>query len=108
VRREAVKGGWPPPWAWDDIDTDPTPPATPSAGTAHDIDDIAIERALAGDGITYDQLTPAEQQAVVSLLGHRGHSIRDIDAQLRTTKRTISRRRAHSVDKRTLPSGGLS
>jgi hypothetical protein len=96
VRREALPHGWPPPLAWDDIDTDPAPPATPPAATKHDIDDIAIERAIAGDGVTYDQLTSDEQQTVVEVLTDRGQSLRGIAAQLRTTKRTVSRRRACS------------
>jgi hypothetical protein len=96
VRREAATRGWPPPLAWDDIDTDPSPPITPPTNTEQDIDDVAIERALIGDGVTYDQLTPAEQHTVVSLLTDRGRSIRDIAAQLRTTKRTASRRRTRS------------
>src|SRR4051794_36009730 len=94
MRREAAQRGWPSPLRWDDIDADPAPSTTPPATTDLDIDDIAIERALAGDGITYDQLTPAEQQAVVARLTCRGRSIRDIAAQLHTTKRTVSRRRA--------------
>jgi hypothetical protein len=94
VRRDAAIRGWPPPLAWDDIDTDPIPCAAPPAATEQETDDIAIERALAGDGVSYDQLTPAEQRAVVALLTDRGRSIRDIATQLRTTKRTISRCRA--------------
>ncbi|MCU1617565.1 MAG: hypothetical protein JWO98_5105 [Frankiales bacterium] len=53
-----------------------------------------MERALAGDHITYDDLTAVEQQEVVRRLTARGASIRDIAAQLSTTKRTVSRRRA--------------
>jgi DNA-binding NarL/FixJ family response regulator len=61
---------------------------------AYDIDEIAVERALAGDGVFYDDLTSAEQQEVVRRLTARGRSIRDIATQLATTKRTVSRRRA--------------
>lgn len=88
--------GWPPPLAWDDIDTNPTPPA-PDAGQLaqrNDIDEIALERALAGDNISYDDLTPVEQHEVIRRLTARGTSIRGIAAQLGTTKRTVSRRRA--------------
>jgi hypothetical protein len=98
VRRKASERGWLSPMAWDDIDTDPTPPPTSPACTGPDIDDVAIERAIAGDGVTYDQLTTAEQKTVIATLTAHGRSIRDIAAQLRTTKRTVSRRRAGRVD----------
>jgi hypothetical protein len=97
ARTHAAAQGWQPPLAWDDIDTDPTPEPTAGTPPPADVDDIAIERALAGDGIGYDDLTPAEQQLVIRHLTERGWSIRDIATQLATTKRTVSRRRA-SVD----------
>lgn len=100
VRQEAVLRSWPPPLAWDDIDKDPSPTNAPPATSDSDLDPIAIERAIAGDGVTYDQLTPAEQQSAIALLTDRGHSIRAIAAQLHTTKRTVSRRRSE----RTAPS----
>jgi len=93
ARAHAAAHGWLPPLAWDDIDTDPAPPATAPA-PPDDIDAIAIERALAGDGIRYDDLTYAEQQEVIEHLTARGDSIRDIAAQLFTSKRTVSRHRA--------------
>ena len=91
----AAARGWLPPLAWDDIDADPTPPA-PAAVPSHrnDMDEIAVERALAGDHVTYDDLTAVEQEEVVRRLTARGSSIRNIAAQLGTTKRTVSRRRA--------------
>jgi hypothetical protein len=63
ARAHAAAHGWLPPLAWDDIDTDPAPPAAAPA-PPDDIDAIAIERALAGDGIRYDDLNSAEQQEV--------------------------------------------
>jgi hypothetical protein len=95
AQAHAAAQGWLPPLAWDDIDTDTTPSA-PTAGPSqrNDIDEIAVERALAGDHITYDDLTAIEQQEVIRRLTARGASIRDIAAQLGTTKRTVSRRRA--------------
>jgi DNA-binding NarL/FixJ family response regulator len=94
ARAFAAERGWLPPLAWDDIDTDPDPRHhTKHAGT-DDLDEIAIERALAGDGVEVEHLTPAEQDEVVRRLTERGKSIRDIAQQLATTKRTISRRRA--------------
>lgn len=95
ARAFAAERGWLPPLAWDDIDTDPDPgPHTERPGTDDDLDEIAIERALAGDGVRLEHLTPAEQDEVVRRLTERGESIRDIAQQLATTKRTISRRRA--------------
>ena len=58
-----------------------------------DLDEIAIERAVIGDSIRLEQLTPAEQEEVVRRLTERGKSIRHIAGQLGTTKRTVSRRR---------------
>jgi hypothetical protein len=94
ARAHAVAQGWLPPLAWDDIDTDPTPEPTAGTPPPDDVDEIAIERALAGDGVGYDNLTSAEQQLVIRHLTERGRSIRDIATQLATTKRTVSRRRA--------------
>jgi DNA-directed RNA polymerase specialized sigma24 family protein len=74
-----------------------TSTADPTAADAepdpHDLDEIAIERAVAGDRIRLTELTPAEQAEVVRRLTERGKSIRDIADQLATTERTISRLR---------------
>jgi len=95
AKAHATAQGWLPALAWDDIDTDPTPTAQiPGPSQRNDIDEIAVERALAGDRISYDDLTADEQKEVIRLLTARGASIRDIAAQLSTTKRTVSRRRA--------------
>jgi hypothetical protein len=98
ARALAACRGWPPPLAWDDIDTDPSPYSDPPAPT-DDLDEIAIERAVAGDGLRLEHLTLAEQNEVVRRLTERGKSIRDIADQLATTKRTVSRRRlaAHAA-----------
>src|SRR5918997_3254042 len=94
AQAHAAAQGWLPPLAWDDIDSDPTPPvAIAGASQRSDMDEIAVERALAGDHITYDDLTTVEQQEVIRRLTARGSSIRDVAAQLGTTKRTVSRRR---------------
>jgi hypothetical protein len=94
ARSHAAARGWLPPLAWDDIESDPTPPPTISLPGGYDIDEIAVERAMAGDGMAYHDLTSAEQQEVVRCLTAHGLSIRDIAAQLSTTKRTVSRRRS--------------
>jgi hypothetical protein len=90
----AAERGWLPPLAWDDIDSDSDPRHHNERAKTDDVDEIAIERALAGDGVRLEHLTPAEQDEVVRRLTERGKSIRDIAHQLATTKRTISRRRA--------------
>lgn len=95
ARVHSATQGWLPPLAWDNIDTDPTPTmSTAGPSQRNDIDEIAVERALAGDGVFYDNLTSAEQEEVIRRLTGRGRSIRDIATQLATTKRTVSRRRA--------------
>jgi hypothetical protein len=95
AQAHAAAQGWLPPLAWDDIDTDPTPSElTSGLPRWNDIDEIAVERALVGDYISYGDLTPVEQHEVVRRLTARGRSIRHIAAQLGTTKRTVSRRRA--------------
>ncbi|WP_375502668.1 helix-turn-helix domain containing protein [uncultured Jatrophihabitans sp.] len=96
ARALAVQNGWLPPLAWDDIDNDPDPDPQhpdPLPAGVDDLDEIAIERAVIGDGIRLEQLTPAEQEEVVRQLTERGKSIRHIAGQLSTTKRTVSRRR---------------
>jgi hypothetical protein len=50
ARALAANRGWPPPMAWDDIDTDPSPYADLPRVT-DELDEIAIERAMAGDGM---------------------------------------------------------
>lgn len=95
ARAHARARGWPPPLAWDDIDTDPhpQPDSWPQPAGPDDVDEIAVERAVAGDGIRLADLTGAEQAEAVRRLTERGKSIRDIAEQLGTTKRTVSRRR---------------
>ncbi|WP_231851637.1 hypothetical protein [Modestobacter italicus] len=94
ARAHAVAHGWLPPLAWDDIDTDVPPPPAATKPPPDDVDEIAVERAMAGDGIHYADLTAAEQAQVVHRLTDRGRSLREVAAQLATTKRTVSRQRA--------------
>jgi hypothetical protein len=98
ARALAASHDWQPPMAWDDIDADPTPSVDPPDAT-DELDEIAVERAVAGDGLRLEHLTLAEQNEVVRRLTERGKSIRDIADQLATTKRTVSRRRlaAHAA-----------
>ncbi|NEK84754.1 helix-turn-helix domain containing protein [Blastococcus saxobsidens] len=94
ARAFAADRGWLPPLAWDDIENDPAPQHHAETVETDGLDEIAIERALAGDGVRLEHLTVAEQDEVVRRLTERGKSIRDIAEQLATTKRTVSRRRA--------------
>lgn len=94
AKAHAAHSGWLAPLAWDDIDSDPDPTAATGAETDdEDLDEIAIERAMAGDATV--TLTRAEQIEVVSRLSDNGLSIRAIAEQLRTSKRTVSRHRRH-------------
>jgi len=90
----ATAHDWLPPLAWDDIDTDVPPPPAATKPPPDDVDEIAVERAMAGEDIHYADLTAAEQAQVIRRLTDRGRSLRDIAAQLATTKRTVSRQRA--------------
>ena len=99
ARAHAQRHRWRPPLGWDDIDTDPEadpdrgPDPDTAAAAAEDIDEIAVDRAVAGDHVRLDDLTPAEQAEAVRRLTERGKSIREIADQLATTTRTVSRRR---------------
>lgn len=92
TRAEARLRAWAPPMAWDNIDTDDDPAAPSTQG--EDLDEVAIERALARDGVTLRDLNRAEQCLAVDTLTHRGLSISQIADVLCTTPRTVSRRRA--------------
>lgn len=54
-RRRAARLGYVPTLAWDDIDTDPTPPTVPPGEV---VDELAIELALEGEDVA---LRPLEQ-----------------------------------------------
>lgn len=55
------------------------------------LDEVAVERAMAGDRVA---LTKAERAEVVGRLTERGLSVRQIAEQLHTTSRTITRVRS--------------
>jgi DNA-directed RNA polymerase specialized sigma24 family protein len=93
VRALAAGQGWLPPLAWDDIDSDPAPNTPGAEPDPDELDEIATDRAVAGDRIRLTELTPAEQAEVVRRRTERGKSLRDIADQLATTTRAISRRR---------------
>lgn len=58
TKLHALRRGYRPPLAWDDIDNDPEPPTTEVV----DLDEVVVERILAGDRI---EATPAERVEVV-------------------------------------------
>lgn len=93
TRAHAAAHGWLPPMAWDNINIAASPPPNTAQPIAEDVDEIAVERAIAGDDIRYADLTAAERDQVVHRLTERGRSIRDIAAQLATTRQRVSRRR---------------
>lgn len=95
-RTLAAGRGWAPPLAWDDdrID-DPAGRPRRSGGRAltkgKAFDEIAIERAMAGDRV---HLTPTERTEAVRRLTDRGLSLSQAAERLGTTKRSVSRHRA--------------
>ena len=93
ARAYAERRGWLPPLAWDDIDNDPEPDESSWHCDDEGIDEIAVERAVAGDGLRLEHLNRSEQAEVIRRLTEHGKSIRDIADQLKTTARTVARRR---------------
>jgi hypothetical protein len=94
ARAYAAEHGWLRRLAWDDIDhdPDPAPDQLDSVDGPDDLDEIKVERVIAGD--TSLRLTDAEEREVVRRLTERGRSIRVIAELLSTSNRTVSRRRA--------------
>lgn len=92
--------GWAAPLGWDNIDADlhPQSGAAPSTlVSACPLGEVAVERAVAGDGIHLDDFSLPEQAEVVHRRTDRGRSIREIADLLATTTRTVSRRREFAV-----------
>ncbi|MEJ1087028.1 hypothetical protein WDU99_01710 [Microbacterium sp. Mu-80] len=87
ARRLAMRRRWAPALAWDDIDTDPTPPAVEQS-TGNPLDEIAIELALAGNGV---RLTPGERRVCVRKLHSLRWSDQAIAERLRCADRTVER-----------------
>lgn len=74
----AVRKGWLPPLAWDDIDDSfetPTLGETTDAG----VDDVAVSRALEGERLS---LTVAEQAAALRLAVERGNPLSQVSNML--------------------------
>jgi hypothetical protein len=64
---------------------------TVGEGDEPDVDEVAVERAMAGEPI---ELTLADQTEAIRRLAARGMSVRRIALLLRTSARTVSRRKA--------------
>lgn len=99
AKRYAEERGWVPPLAWDD-DTIDDPNAMPASdlpdGT--DVDELAIERALAGDHVP---LTDAERLEVLTRLVTDGLSDAAIARRMHVTDRTVLRwRQTHNLESR--------
>lgn len=93
VKARAAAAGWVPPLGWDDIDTDPTPPAVPSARAARkagEIDEIAVELACEGAKV---RLTRAERLLALPRLHARGLYDSELADLLLVDVRTILRDR---------------
>jgi DNA-binding NarL/FixJ family response regulator len=85
----AVRKGWLPPLAWDDIDD---PGENPQRNVLPvDIDEVAVERLMAGDKVP---ATRAERVEAVRRLTSVGRSDREVANLLRVTERTVLRWRA--------------
>ena len=93
--------GWVPPMAWDD-DTIDDPAAVPHIEQGvNGPDEIAVQRAIAGDRIT---LTRDELVEAVRRLADDGHSDSSIAERLHRTARTVLRIRAeHHIKSRWQP-----
>lgn len=87
AQRLAARHRWAPALAWDDIDTDPSPPAVDKPA-GDPLDEIAVELALAGQGV---RLTPGERRVCVRKLHAQRWSDPAIAARLRCAHKTVER-----------------
>lgn len=91
ARAFAVARGWAPPMAWNEEDID-NPDAAPATGeSTYGIDDVAIERALAGDKTV--SLTPEERAEAVRIGTAEHLSAKALAKLLGASSRTIVRNR---------------
>jgi hypothetical protein len=92
ARNEARKRGWPVPLQWDDdrID-DPTYNPAGTSRAPKSVDDVAIERAMAGDRV---HLRPVERAEAVRRMTASGLSAAEIAVRLGVSDRTVDRWRA--------------
>lgn len=92
----ARRQGWVSALAWDeDAIGDPwARPARGRVGADRIVDPVAVERALAGDGVVAARLTKPEQRAAARLGTQRGLSAAALGELLHRTSRTVQRVRA--------------
>ncbi|PPH51227.1 hypothetical protein [Rathayibacter sp. AY1E1] len=94
AKNHAARNGWLPPLAWDDIDTDATPPTAGEAPEeAEEVDEIAVELAATGAPGDY---THAERKAAVLLLAGRGLSDGEIGSRLGRSSDAVFKIRARA------------
>ena len=85
VVNKAIREGFPPPLAWDDIDD---PNEAPHLDDADVVDEVALARLMAGDPV---EATRDERREAVRRLAEAGHSDADIAGRLNITDRTVQR-----------------
>lgn len=91
TRNTAARNGWVTPAAWDDHEID-DPAASPAQPDADDIvDEIAVERALRGDGATIDRLTDNERAEAIRIGIRRGMTPNAVARLLHVNQKTIYR-----------------
>lgn len=95
ARREAARSRWAPPLAWDEETID-DPAARPAGArkAAPVIDDVAVERALAGDPV---ELSRAEAAEVTRIATERGMSASQIAKITGRTQRSVVRYRSEAA-----------
>lgn len=89
AERYAEARGWVPPWRWDGRDIDD--PAASPAPELVDVDQVAVEEAIAGRRVP---LTRAERRRVVGELRRRGVTAGEIARRVGATVRTVERDKA--------------
>lgn len=74
--RQALARGWLPTFAWDDPDTDPDPQ---ELDRDVEVDEVAVQRVLAGDGTVARGMSVAERQATVAAWTATGRSLSELE-----------------------------
>lgn len=90
--RYAAAHGWAPPLAWDDHSID-DPTAQPHRGDANAVlfDEVAVERAVAGQAV---RLRPVERREAIRRLKAARLTDAAVAVRLHTTERAVQRHRA--------------
>lgn len=92
ARSNAVRHGWAPPLAWDNIDDPDEKPSVPTTRLARmadlAVDEVAVQRAARGERL---RLNAMERAATVGLLAREGMSDRLIAERMGLTPRSVLR-----------------